>query len=58
MDYLIFLKDRIGLNRIFYVCPKNFKSFHTFFAEKRRVKGKKTFFLEKKIRTFIFYWGK
>ena len=36
-----FLKDLIGLNGIFYVCSKNFKLFHTFFAEKRRVECEK-----------------
>ena len=31
------------------MCPKNFKSFHTFFAEKRRVECKKLM-LEKPVR--------
>ena len=35
------LKDLNGLGGILSMCPKNFKSFHTFFAEKRRVECKK-----------------
>ena len=55
MDYLNCSKDLTGLNGIFYMCPKNFKSFHTFFAEKRRVECKKEHFLsKKKFCVFIF----
>ena len=45
-----------GLNGIFYVCPENFKSFHTIFAEKWRVKYKKknTFSPRKNVVLLLF----
>ena len=41
IDYLNYLKDLNGLNGILYMCPKNFKSFQKYFAEKRQVECKK-----------------
>ena len=60
MDYLNRLKDLIGLNDISSMCPKNSKSFHTFFVEKRRVECKIKTCLAKKVcglmlRTFETY---
>ena len=50
--------DVIGLNCIFYMCPKNFKSFHIFFAEKRRVKcKKKNIFSRRKNIVLLFFIG-
>ena len=51
----IFFKALIGLNSIIYVCPKNFKLFHKFFAEQQRVKcKKKTLFIEENFLLIYF----
>ena len=47
----------MGLNSIIYVCPKNFKSFHKFFAEQRRIKCKKKTLYRRKFFAYLFFIG-
>ena len=39
------------------MCPKNFKSFHNFFFEKRRVKCKKNTFYRRQFFAYLFFIG-
>ena len=56
IDYLNCLKDLTGLTDIFYMCPKNFKSFHTFFAEKRLVECKKKRVSQHEMHGKLYAW--